>query len=567
MRIAPLLLLVPCLWPLVARAEGVLPTVETPSAVVAVLLHPDAAIVTREATVTLPDGAATVVFAGVPANLAQDSLRASGEAANELSIGAVETRVRPAARKPPEGSAAARLKDLRAARASLDVAMDALRAKLEMIKLYAQAGPDKAGNELRFLGPGDWATAFKAVGGGLTEAGEELRVATAKAQDLDAEIAGLVASGGAALPAASRDVTVGVVSHGGGPAKLRLVYRTDAGFWRPAYAARLDTGDKTRKPALELQSRAVVTQRSGEDWKDAALTVSTLRARRSASAPEVVPERVAFVETPPIALAAPAPAARPQIAMQRSRGDPGYGVGGAQDGIVEYAAKKALSATEAVAEVEPSGYAATFKIAGPAGVPGDGTPKTFLLSTRHVEPKLAIRAAPALDPQAYLEARLVNEDEAPLLPGQMSVERDGVLVGAQQIALLAPGDARDFGFGVDDKLKITRAPVKRKENEPTWFGQTKTETREFKTVVKNLHDFAMHATIVDRAPFSENTAITVETLPQTTPPTEKQPEDKRGVLAWSFALAPGETKEILLAYRIKWPAEREIVFEPAPAGR
>ena len=37
--------------------------------------------------------------------------------------------------------------------------------------------------------------------------------------------------------------------------------------------------------------------------------------------------------------------------------------------------------------------------------------------------------------------------------------------------------------------------------------------------------------------------------------------DKRGVMSWTFDLAPGESKDIRLAYRMKWPAEREVVIE------
>jgi hypothetical protein len=38
-------------------------------------------------------------------------------------------------------------------------------------------------------------------------------------------------------------------------------------------------------------------------------------------------------------------------------------------------------------------------------------------------------------------------------------------------------------------------------------------------------------------------------------------------MAWSWDYQPGEQKEIRLAYRIKWPAERELVLEPKPVGR
>ncbi len=166
--------------------------------------------------------------------------------------------------------------------------------------------------------------------------------------------------------------------------------------------------------------------------------------------------------------------------------------------------------------------------------------------------------APALDPRAFLSAHYVNGEEAPLLPGPVAIYRDGALVGQERLALVAPHEAGDLGFGADERVTVTRAPVKRKENEPGWFGQTKVETREFRTLVHNLHDFPIHAVVTDQAPFSENSAIVVELLPQTTPPDEKDPDGKRGLLRWRFDLGPDASKEIRLAYRMKWPADRDV---------
>ena len=97
--------------------------------------------------------------------------------------------------------------------------------------------------------------------------------------------------------------------------------------------------------------------------------------------------------------------------------------------------------------------------------------------------------------------------------------------------------------------------------------RTKTDLREFKTTVRNLHAQPIRITVIDRLPFSENTAIQVELLRETTPSTEKQVNDKRGVMAWTSDYQPGEQKEIRLAYRVKWPAERDLVYEPKPIGR
>jgi hypothetical protein len=44
----------------------------------------------------------------------------------------------------------------------------------------------------------------------------------------------------------------------------------------------------------------------------------------------------------------------------------------------------------------------------------------------------------------------------------------------------------------------------------------------------------------------------------TTEPSERNYEDKLGLLAWTFDLKPQEEKEIALSYEIKWPARREL---------
>jgi hypothetical protein len=72
--------------------------------------------------------------------------------------------------------------------------------------------------------------------------------------------------------------------------------------------------------------------------------------------------------------------------------------------------------------------------------------------------------------------------------------------------------------------------------------------------------------IVDRMPISENTAIVIDLLPATTPPSEKIVGDKRGVMAWNATLAPNEAKDFRLAYRMKWPADRDVTFQNVVNG-
>ena len=540
--------------------------IEAQSRIDAVTVFPDAAMVTRVAEAELPAGASTLLFKGLPAGIDPASLRVTGESAGALGIGAVESRVAPPQAAPPDTALEARIKVLRGEREAVQVSLDTLAAKLAMIQRYAQAGPEKLGGEGKPLDVAQWSTVFEMIGAGLAKTGEDLRLARFHAAELDEALRGLEAS--RQRPPARvgpvRDVSVALEAGAALKAKLNLTYRIAGAGWQPLYDARLDTGGAGKAAALEFVRRAIVTQRTGEDWGEVALAVSTTRSLRGTAAPDVQPQRIGFYE-PPVAYAAPpASVAAPAPARAKARAE-----GRTDEDLSKLAAaaEPAKPAQEQQSVLDAGAFQASFQVPGRISVAADGAPKSFRLGSRAIVPGLQARTAPAQDPTAYLEAHFLNDEAAPVLPGQVNLFRDGAYAGAGRLALVAPGDAVDLGFGADDRLKVARVPVRKKENEPSWFGQTKTEVREFKTTVKNLHDFVMKVVVIDQMPFSENTAIVVEALNATTPPTEKIVNDKRGVMGWTLDLAPNETKEIRLAYKLKWPADRDVVFETVPLAK
>ena len=180
------------------------------------------------------------------------------------------------------------------------------------------------------------------------------------------------------------------------------------------------------------------------------------------------------------------------------------------------------------------------------------------LSTRQAEPSLLVKATPALDQTAYLEASFVNAEDAPVLPGETNLHRDGTYVGRGRMGLIAPGDRVELGFGADDKVKVSGSPVRKRETEPGWVGNTEDgPARVQDHSAEPARDAGAHHRHRP-LPVSENAAVVVEQLPSTPPP--KAVADKRGVIAWAWDYQPGEQKEIRLAYRLKWPADRDIVY-------
>jgi uncharacterized protein (TIGR02231 family) len=374
----------------------------------------------------------------------------------------------------------------------------------------------------------------------------------------EADIAALEATRPKAAPATAprRDVMVGVEAADSLEGTLRLTYRVSGASWTPTYDARLDTGSSDRKPSLELVRRATVQQKTGEDWTGVTMTVSTVRAARGTAAPDVQPLIVnlydptyaARRDMPSVVMAAPAPGA-PAAAREEALSN------------LQSARKAApVQATVETAVSESATFQSAFRVTGPVTLAADGVQRNLVLASRKLDPALLVRTAPALDDTAYLEASFVNDEDAPLLPGLVQLQRDGTYVGRGRIGLVAPGEKADLGFGADDKVKVTRVPLRRKENEPGWIGSTKTDVREFKTVVRNLHDIGLKIVVLDQLPVSENTAVTVDLLSTSTAATEKSVADKRGVMGWTWDYQPGEQKEIRFGYRLKWPADRDIVF-------
>jgi hypothetical protein len=50
-------------------------------------------------------------------------------------------------------------------------------------------------------------------------------------------------------------------------------------------------------------------------------------------------------------------------------------------------------------------------------------------------------------------------------------------------------------------------------------------------------------------------------LPSNTAPRERPAPDQRGILTWSHDYAPGEAREFRLGWRLRWPADRELVSQ------
>jgi uncharacterized protein (TIGR02231 family) len=530
--------------------------VDAASMIDTVTVYPDGATVTRVIALDLASGESTLVAKDFPLSLDPSSLRVEGEAGAKLTIGTIDARPPKAAPPVNLPELDKRLEALRDQRADLQGAIDSANARRKFAQHFAEASPAGLGEKGEARPITEWRAAFAAVAEEVATADSAIRDATRKQRELDRQIAELEAER-SAKPPSKLEVRIDVASVAATKATLRVTYAVRNARWVPLYDARLDTGAKDRKPQLELVRRAEVTQSTGEDWSNVTLGVSTTRISRGGSAPELHSLIAQYPQVPkPLAagsvsdLARPAPVLRQRSAQVEPMSK------------VAEAAEMRADEQQAVAEI--GDFQATFKIPGRVSLGAAEGAKSLRIAAMTVPADLAVRAAPVLDPTAFLEASFKQTDDATLLPGKVAIYRDGVFVGRGKISASAKDDIVRLGFGADDKVRIERAVLKRNEGSAGLLVTTsKTDERTFKTTIRNGHDFPIKVAIEDQLPVSESEDIVVEMLPATTPPTASNIRDKRGVLEWSFDAKPGEVRDINFAWRIRWPKDKSMVIVPA----
>jgi uncharacterized protein (TIGR02231 family) len=530
-----------------AIAPATAAEIEATSRIDAVTVYPDGATVTRLIRLDLPAGDSTLLAHDFPLSLDPSSLRVEGEGGAHVVIGAVDAR--PPLPAPPANlpEIDRRIEALRDSRAVLDGEIESATARRKFAQRFAESSPAGLGEKGEARPLSEWRAAFAAIAEEVASADTAIRDATIKQRDIDRQVARLEAERNA-TPPRKLEVRVDLNAEAAAPILLRVTYAVRGARWVPVYDARLDAGGKDRKPSLELVRRAEIAQNTGEDWADVALSVSTVRAAQGGSAPELRPLIVHYPESSP-----PRPL---------SRLDQSYAPAAGVAQLQRSEQPRSMKADEQQATVDTSGFQVLFGIPGRVALPAGQGSKSLRIASATIVPELTVNTVPALSETAFLQASFKHAEDAPLLPGRVSIYRDGVFVGRSPLALAAKDEAVRLGFGADEKVKVARTVVRNLEGTAGLIGSSKTDEREFKTTIRNAHEFPIRVSVEDQVPVSENEEIQVEMLPVTTPPTARDLRDRRGVLEWAFDAKPGETREIKFGWRVRWPKEKAVQFSP-----
>ncbi|TXS58251.1 DUF4139 domain-containing protein [Streptomyces sp. t39] len=503
-----------------------------PLPVTAVTCLEDRAQVERTATLDLEAGVQRLRLGPVSALAVDRTLHAELTAGHRATVLDVRI-VRAWTPRPPVPSAgedpALRLREhaLDEERRTLELRRDRLRARLDLLGRLAADVLRDAGEG---AGAGDsdaarWSEDLDRVDAERDASGEHLRAAEARLAALGAELADVRRALDLCVEEPAEllgHIELTVESAAAGPAGLRLTHLTPCALWRPAYRAVLDGG------SLTLETDAMVWQRTGEDWRDVRLTLSTARSAQAAEPPRLSEDRLTL---------------RERSAAERRTVD--------VELREEEIGDLGPAAVPGLPGVDDGGETRVLHSPAPVSVPGDGRAHRVPVSSFTAAAGSEYACAPELSPLVTQVVRFDNLAGHTLLAGPVDLVRGSGFTGRGTLEFTAPGAPVELAFGSRDDHRV----VRRTEEFRDTAGLTQ-RTVVSRTVTLHLSRFSPPGeegdrvvVVRERIPVSEVSAVEVRLREDACSPVPDA-VDAEGVVRWEVPLPPGGSRTVTLAYEL-----------------
>jgi uncharacterized protein (TIGR02231 family) len=561
----------------VLSAESLAAEFTTDSDVSAVTVYQNRAKVERSSMVKIPKGAHTVLIENLPTDLDVNSIRVAGEAIADVLIGTVKSEIKytPHLTSEREKILQTQITKLQNDVKKLNAEKSALSTSQQFLQKLGEQARLRSGEDMAemSLNSAEWLTAAQTIHKGMSDILSKKLDIDIKVKGVNDEIRALQqelnkSRGG---QKSTYSVSVAVEADAATDLALDLSYFTYNATWQPLYDARLNKVDDGAT-SLELVQYGAVSQNTGEDWEDVALTLSTAQPNRNARLGAL---QSRWIDMYDLAMGKRMNernefANRAAMAVEHSRIPMPQASGMAdaemaiEDPLSQWRKSEAMGAPKIAkarvrsAAIQSNGFTVEYSLPGKLDVKSDGSETKLRVGSADVTHKLKTVIRPQLSQAAYFIADMTASEDAPLLGGRVALYRDDAFIGNAQMPFVAAGKSHELSYGLNDNVQVAFKTLKDKSEEAGYISDN-TRQKQMVAELENVSNETFDIALEMARPVSKNDDLSVTVQKDfTTKGYQDDWENVKGIMHWDGKLVPKTKAEYKLGYEITWPKGYQI---------
>ena len=195
----------------------------------------------------------------------------------------------------------------------------------------------------------------------------------------------------------------------------------------------------------------------------------------------------------------------------------------------------------------------SFKLTKKYSIPSDGDVAVIEIDNFSMPATYNYFAAPVLNENVFLTAKIGNWEQYNLLPAEANVYFEGSYSGKTNINPSATTDSLMVSLGVDPNIVVKRTQLN-DYKKTTFIGSNKVINKAFEIEVKNNKQVAIQLTILDRIPKSQNKAIKIDDIDTG----NSIYNENKGIMTWELNLKPNATENVKHSYVVKFPKGKRV---------
>lgn len=515
-----------------------------------VTVFPDRAQISRIARLNLTAGEHALLIENLPMRADDASFRASASGVPGITILGLNHRVVQHLEAPQKKVAELekQIKNLdRDVKQAIADRITAFQEQKKLLLAISETASQEMGEQIKKggLDIAQWKAAYLFVGDRILEVNDSIRIAIHEQEDVDNQLDALNAqlrSLRDVSQRSSKTVQVDLQLENPGELELMLEYMTPGASWKPLYDARLD-GESSE---VDLGYYADVRQVTGEDWTDVELTLSTAMPSQGIGPGDFKPWYLSAVDIISIQDKRMTFSLEKSIKVVGERGE--------VDAVeIIPSPTGSAPADVAAASVYAGAYSTVFKVKRRESIPsGEQSVRTSIARWR-LAGTVELISRPRNRQEVYRFVTVTNQDEAPLMPGEIAIFAESDFLGRTRLTdLIAPGESFELPFGQENKIDVKREILSYKKTRKT--GKWRIDQTIKMTLTNNGRDSAM-VQLEEPLPVSRDNRIKVK-MGDVRP--EPASTDAHGKATWTISLAAGEEKALLVPYRMEYPEGIQI---------